>query len=49
MGWPCFCNSAATVEESTPPDMATAIMPGVASGETGRESNWTCVDMLVLV
>src|ERR1051325_123994 len=38
-GRDCCCNTAATVEESTPPDMAMATSPGCASALTGRVSN----------
>src|SRR5713101_1889663 len=38
---PCCCKRAATAEESTPPDMATAMRPRCVSARSGRVSNWT--------
>src|SRR5438094_4423377 len=42
---PCCWRSAATVEESTPPDMATATRPGCVSARSGRVSNWVAAFM----
>src|ERR1700676_2206494 len=36
-------STAATVEESTPPDIATATRPGLPSAAMGRESSWSPV------
>src|SRR5215472_10431023 len=38
-GRPCCWRRAATVEESTPPDMATATRPGCVSARSGSMSN----------
>src|SRR2546430_4357621 len=43
------CNTAATVEESTPPDMAMATSPGCVSALTGRVSNWVAVSILSIL
>src|ERR1700676_1479193 len=48
MGRPCCCRTAATAEESTPPDMATATRPDCVSSECGNVSNWVSVFMQVL-
>src|SRR5271156_4042298 len=45
MGWPCSWRTAATVEESTPPDMAMAIRPRSVSVCVGSVSNWVVVFM----
>src|SRR5712671_1622112 len=37
---PCCCKKAATAEESTPPDMATATRPRWVTARSGRVSNW---------
>src|SRR5262249_36987540 len=42
-GLPACCRSAATVEESTPPDMATATRPICVSLLSGKVSNCVCV------
>src|SRR6266576_2511270 len=44
---PCCCRRAATAEESTPPDMATATSPRWVSARSGRVSNWTAAFMLI--
>src|SRR5205814_2236296 len=44
-GRPCCWRSAATVEESTPPDIATATRPGCVSARSGRVSNWVAAFM----
>src|SRR5215470_6593336 len=44
-GRDCCCKTAATVEESTPPDMAIATRPGCVSALTGRVSNWVAVSI----
>src|SRR5258706_13170255 len=44
-GRDCCCKTAATVEESTPPDMAMATSPGCVSGLTGRVSNCVAVSI----
>src|SRR6266852_9882248 len=44
---PCCCKSAATAEESTPPDMATATRPRWVSARSGRVSNWEAAFMLI--
>src|SRR5712692_7600058 len=49
MARPCCCKRAATAEESTPPDMATATRPRWVSARSGRVSNWAAVVMLVLL
>src|SRR6266446_4733410 len=46
---PCCSKRAATAEESTPPDMATATRPRWVSGRSGRVSNWTAAFMLILL
>src|SRR6266851_3951697 len=48
-GRPCRCKRAATAEESTPPDMATATRPRWVSARSGRLSNWVIVVMLSLL
>src|SRR5262249_51916283 len=45
MGRPCCWSTAATVEESTPPDIATAMRPGCVSARSGRVSNCICTDI----
>src|SRR5438445_13599264 len=49
IGRDCSCSTAATVEESTPPDMAMATRPGCVSGLTGRVSNWVAVSILSIL
>src|SRR5439155_18259081 len=44
---PCCCRRAATAEESTPPDMATATRPRWVSARSGRVSNWAAAFMLI--
>src|SRR6266849_2889019 len=46
---PCCCKSAATAEESTPPDMATATRPRWVWARSGNVSNWVIVVMLSLL
>src|SRR6266849_5793612 len=48
-GRPCRCRRAATAEESTPPDMATATRPRWVSARSGNVSNWVIVVMLSLL
>src|SRR6266446_3550058 len=48
-GRPCRCKRAATAEESTPPDMATATRPRWVSARSGNVSNWVIVVMLSLL
>src|SRR5713101_894071 len=46
MGRDCSWSTAATVEESTPPDMAMATRPGCVSTRSGSDgSNWVEVDI----
>src|SRR5882724_8895104 len=45
IGRDCSCRTAATADESTPPDMAMATRPGCDSGLTGRVSNWVAVSI----
>src|SRR5882724_3272919 len=45
IGRDCSCRTAATAEESTPPDMAMATRPGCDSALTGRVSNWVAVSI----
>src|SRR2546430_14497964 len=49
IGRDCSCRTAATVEESTPPDMAIATRPGCVSALTGRVSNWVAVSILSIL
>src|SRR5215468_2002972 len=42
-GRDCCWRTAATVDESTPPDIAIATRPGCVSALTGRVSNWVSV------
>src|SRR5260370_2973333 len=44
---PCCWRRAATAEESTPPDMATAMRPRRVSVRSGRVSNWMAAFMLI--
>src|SRR5260370_33326503 len=46
-GRPCCWRRAATVEESTPPDMATATRPRCVSARSRRVSNWAVAFMLI--
>src|SRR5713226_603216 len=48
-GRPCCWRSAATAEESTPPDIATAIRPRWVSARLGNLSNWVNVIMFSLL
>src|SRR5262245_41224864 len=47
IGRPCCCSTAATVEESTPPDMATATRPGSIAALIGNVvSGWAVRGMV---
>src|SRR5262249_51003053 len=47
IGRPCCCSTAATVEESTPPDMATATRPGSIAALVGNVvSGWAVRGMV---
>src|SRR5438552_15440841 len=48
-GRDCCWRTAATVEESTPPDMAMATSPGCVAALTGRVSNCVAVYILTIL